>query len=595
MSIILTLESFITGTKQSTLVDDVALEEVVESAAAAGRPFETSTQLADALVERDLITRWQAEKLLQGKYRGFRLGRYQLRELLGKGEMSSVYLAEHVRMKRRCAIKVLPAHKVRETSYLGRFHREAEAVAQLDHPNIVRAYDVDVEEEGGAEIHYLVMEYVLGKSLEKKVLDDGPLGVIEAADMIRQAAAGVAHAHGAGLVHRDIKPGNLLIDTKGVVKLLDLGLARFFKDPDRESLTIKHDEKVLGTADYLAPEQAVDSHSVDERADIYAMGCTLFYALTGRPPFVEGTLVQRLLAHQTQVPPAISEFRDDCPENLTAIIRKMMAKEPGDRYQTAEAVVRALGEFLVENGDRAWRERNLETVAEIRGLDAVLNQSGPNKAKTVSSVDGDLKDSDTSESESNDSDSQDESSGSSISSSKAGSKKRRGKRKKKSGQSASARETAVENLQAIDRPKPIREPEPTQLPTSRPTFPPAVESQSVSPSQLSADQAADASVDVSYQSGSATQRVQTWWQRIDKQILAIVALLAISISFVASVAINARATDQPVEPINTPVDETVPMDQLSPILNDPNGTSPNDFGIEGVDAEPDEVGVTPSP
>ncbi|HCS52845.1 MAG TPA: serine/threonine protein kinase, partial [Planctomycetaceae bacterium] len=209
--------------------------------------------------------------------------------LLGRGEMSAVYMAEHIAMQRKCAIKVLPANRVKDTSYLGRFQREARAVATLDHPNIVRAYDVDQQNEGGAEIHFLVMEYVEGQSIEKLVNSKGPMPFVEIADIIRQAAEGLFHAHNAGLVHRDIKPGNLLVSQNGTVKLLDLGLARFFKEDGEESLTIKHDEKVLGTADYLAPEQAVDSHNVDQRGDIYSLGCTFYFALTGHPPFTDGT------------------------------------------------------------------------------------------------------------------------------------------------------------------------------------------------------------------------------------------------------------------------------------------------------------------
>jgi len=172
-------------------------------------------------------------------------------------------------------------------------------------------------------------------------------------------------------VHRDIKPGNLLVDNKGVVRLLDLGLARFFRDTETESLTIKHDEKVLGTADYLAPEQAVDSHAVDERADIYSLGCTLYFSLMGHPPFTDGTLVQRLLAHQTKSPPPIRKQRPDVPESLVAIVEKMMQKRKDDRYQSAAEVAAALSKWLVENGGDAWRKSHAELVARFAGLDAV--------------------------------------------------------------------------------------------------------------------------------------------------------------------------------------------------------------------------------
>lgn len=371
MSLKLTAESFLTGVKQSGLADPDAIDTLIKALRGEGVDIGNSAELASGMIAKGVITPWQSEKLLQGKFKGFILGRYKLLNLLGKGEMSSIYLAEHTRMKRRCAIKVLPANKVRDTSYLGRFHREAQAVAALDHPNIVRAYDVDTENEGGVEIHFLVMEYVEGKDIEKLLEARQTFSIIEAADYLRQAAEGLSHAHENGLVHRDIKPGNLLVDTKGVVKLLDLGLARFFRDNETESLTIKHDEKVLGTADYLAPEQAVDSHAVDERADIYSLGCTLYFALTGRPPFTDGTLVQRLLAHQTKAPPSIRKQRPDVPEGLEAIVEKMMHKRKDDRYQTAAAVAGALSKWLVENGGEDWCQKHPALVARFGGLDAI--------------------------------------------------------------------------------------------------------------------------------------------------------------------------------------------------------------------------------
>ena len=371
MSLKLTAESFLTGIKQSGLADPQAIETLIKTLRGEGVDIGNSAAVAAAMIAKGTITHWQSEKLLQGKFKGFILGRYKLLNLLGKGEMSSIYLAEHTRMKRRCAIKVLPANKVRDTSYLGRFHREAQAVASLDHNNIVRAYDVDTETEGGVEIHFLVMEYVEGKDIEKLLEVRKQFTVIEAADFIRQAAEGLSHAHENGLVHRDIKPGNLLVDTKGVVKLLDLGLARFFRDTETESLTIKHDEKVLGTADYLAPEQAVDSHAVDERADIYSLGCTLYFALTGHPPFTDGTLVQRLLAHQTKAPPSIRKQRPDVPESLVLIVEKMMQKRKDDRHQSAAEVAAALSKWLVENGGENWRQAHPALVARFAGLEAV--------------------------------------------------------------------------------------------------------------------------------------------------------------------------------------------------------------------------------
>jgi serine/threonine protein kinase len=300
---------------------------------------------AKRLVADNLITQWQSDRLLEGRHRGFFLGRYKLLGQIGTGGMSTVYLGEHVLMQRRVAIKVLPRQRVSDTSYLARFHREARAAAALDHANIVRAYDVDNE----GDIHYIVMEYVDGRDLQQTVKRTGRLGYAAAADYVRQAAEGLAHAHSHGLIHRDVKPANLLVDQKKVVKVLDLGLARF-TDDDRASLTVQYDENVLGTADYLAPEQAVDSHGVDGRADIYSLGCALYFLLTGHPPFPDGTLPQRLMAHQKQQPASIANERADAPADLVAICAKMMAKRPADRYQSMSEVADALRRWLLDYG-----------------------------------------------------------------------------------------------------------------------------------------------------------------------------------------------------------------------------------------------------
>src|SRR5262249_7237584 len=202
-------------------------------------------------------------------------------------------LCEHKSMRRRVALKVLPASQAQDPALVDRFFREARAVAALDHPNLVRAHDFDHD----GKLHFIVMEYVDGNSLQNIVATHGPLDVTRAAHYIRQVALGLHQAHQAGLVHRDIKPGNLLLDRGGIVKILDLGLARFFHDK-ADKLTQQYDEgSILGTADYLAPEQAVDSHEVDIRADLYSLGATFYFLLTGAPPFGEGTISQKLIWH----------------------------------------------------------------------------------------------------------------------------------------------------------------------------------------------------------------------------------------------------------------------------------------------------------
>jgi len=304
----------------------------------------TVESLAEFFVKEDLITDWQKTKLLSGKHKGFFLGKYKLMSFIGSGGMSHIYSAEHKLMRRKVVIKVLPQSRVNDSSYLGRFYVESQATAKLDHPNIVRAFDIDNE----GNTHYMVMEFVDGLDLAKLVEKEGVLDYETAANYICQAADGLQHAHERDMIHRDIKPGNLLAGKDGVVKLLDMGLARI--TTDKHSLTRKFGENVLGTTDYLAPEQALDSHTVDVRADIYSLGCTLYFLLVGHPPFPEGTLAQRLMKHQSAEPRSIFEVREDAPQELVDISRKMMAKKPKNRYQTAREVRDALREWLVSQG-----------------------------------------------------------------------------------------------------------------------------------------------------------------------------------------------------------------------------------------------------
>lgn len=353
-----TMDSFIEILRKSGLITESRLQARLKELGITPQSPADHQTLAKAFIQSGDVTTWQAEKLLSGKHKGFFLGKYKLLRLLGRGGMSAVYLAEHILMKRRCAIKVLPANRVNDSSYLGRFHLEAQAAAALDDPNIVRAYDVDHFIDGKTEVHFLVMEYVEGKNLHDLVAKGGPLQPLDAAEYVRQAAMGLAHAHQAGLVHRDIKPGNLLLDLKGTIKILDMGLARFFDESDENSLTIQHDERVLGTADFLSPEQAINSHNVDARADIYSLGCTLYFLLTKHAPFEQGSLAQRLLAHQTQEPMAVTHYRADVPDSLLSILGKMMAKKPDDRYASAQDVASALKTWIAEHADEAWLSRH---------------------------------------------------------------------------------------------------------------------------------------------------------------------------------------------------------------------------------------------
>jgi WD40 repeat protein/serine/threonine protein kinase len=334
-----TIEEFLELGQKSGLLDEEGIGPYLEQKRAAASLPNAPKPFAKLLVRDGLLTSFQAEQLLLGKWRGFNIaGKYKLLGYLGAGGMARVFLCEHMIMRRRVAIKVLPSSQVNDPGCLERFHREARAAAALDHPNIVRAFDIDRD----GELHFLVMEYIDGAGLDQVVKEQGPLDPVRAARYVAAAACGLEHAHRAGLVHRDVKPSNLLVDRTDTVKILDMGLARFFHDKDDE-LTKEHDsERVLGTADYLAPEQAVNSHDVDIRADIYSLGVTFYFLLTGKSPFGDEPVVQKLLGHLMREPRPIRDLRPDVPQELVAVIARMMAKDRDARYQTPAEVVEAL-------------------------------------------------------------------------------------------------------------------------------------------------------------------------------------------------------------------------------------------------------------
>ena len=327
--------------ERSKLLPPERIEQVVREFHATDEESESATKLAEFLVREKLITEFHAEQLLSGRHRGFVIGGYKILRLIGSGGMGRVYLAEHMIMRRHVALKILPKTKSDDLSALGRFQREARAVAALNHPNIVQAYDID-QDRG---LHYMVMEYIDGKNVQEFVKAFGPIPWPLAADYVCQVATGLQHAHESGLVHRDIKPGNVLIEKAGTAKVLDMGLAVFSFEKDIDSLTITYNENVLGTADYLSPEQALDSHNVDIRADIYGLGGTFYFMLAGGTPFPDGTIAQKLLWHQNKDPKPIEAFVPDIPPPVAKILRKMMAKKPANRFSRPIDVAAALKPF----------------------------------------------------------------------------------------------------------------------------------------------------------------------------------------------------------------------------------------------------------
>ncbi len=283
--------------------------------------------------------------------------RYRIVKMLGRGGMGVVYKAEHRLMERLVALKVISRRMISNPLAVERFQREFKAAARLTHPNIVVAHDAD--EAGG--LHFLVMEFVDGVSLTQYVERKGPLPVATASLFIRQAALGLQHAARQGMVHRDIKPQNLMLTRKGQVKILDFGLARFASEgtasdgspPSDNILEFAADPglteagMIVGTPDYMAPEQAVDSSKADIRADIYSLGCTFFFLLTGHAPFSGDSVTRTLRSHADRQPPALHKLRGDLPPELILLIERMMAKDPAKRMQTPGEVAKQLSEFAI--------------------------------------------------------------------------------------------------------------------------------------------------------------------------------------------------------------------------------------------------------
>jgi serine/threonine protein kinase len=315
-----TVPELLDRVRHSGLVPADRLDAFLAGLRSLGRYPSVPSDLLDRLVDAGLLTRFQADKLAVGKYKGFQLGGYLILDQLGTGGMGQVYLAEHVTMQRLVALKVLPVFSADDVVARERFFREARAAATLDHPNIVRVFDMCQE----GKLLYLVMEYVEGTSLQSLVARHGPLEVGAACHYARQAAFGLQHAHDLGFVHRDVKPANLLVDRAGVVKLVDFGLVRSEADAGAGLTRQLDNRSTIGTADYVAPEQALDGSNVDTRADIYSLGATFYFLLAGRTLFPEGRTAQKLVWQQVKDPTPITRLRPEVPAELAELVHTML-------------------------------------------------------------------------------------------------------------------------------------------------------------------------------------------------------------------------------------------------------------------------------
>ncbi len=289
-------------------------------------------KLAERLIEKGLLTRYQADQLQSGRTK-LDLGPYIVTDFIGQGGMGHVYKATHKVMGRECAVKVLPREKS-TLEAIANFRREIRTQAKLSHPNLVTAFDAG--EDG--KVHYLVVEYVPGIDLRRLVRSQGKLTQQQSAQIIRQAAIGLQYAHESGLIHRDVKPGNILVTPEGIAKVSDLGLAGFLHEVDEDPRA----GKIVGTADYLAPEQILSPGNITAVSDIYSLGCSLYYAVTGKVPYPGGTPRSKAQRHMSETPWHPRRFNEEISDEFVDIIADMMEKEPSARIQTMKEVAARL-------------------------------------------------------------------------------------------------------------------------------------------------------------------------------------------------------------------------------------------------------------
>ena len=314
--------------RQSGVLNDRQFEEVCGKVTRGEYPRDSST-LAACLVAEKLLTEFQASRLLRNKTTGFVIGPYVILDRLGEGGRGRVFKAQHKLMGRLVALKIIAPHLASRSSSIARFHREMRLLGRLDHPNVVRAFDADQI----GDHFYLVMEYVAGRDLERLLEDRGSLSPTEVANFMAQAALGLSHAHDRGIVHRDIKPTNLILSDEGQVKVLDLGLGALIESDSQISFATAAGHSV-GTLRYMSPEQA-KAGEVDGRSDLFSLGCTMYYLLSGKPAFPGETVVECLKRRANGHPIPITDLRPDLPPRLVEVLDKLLANRPEDRFQTS--------------------------------------------------------------------------------------------------------------------------------------------------------------------------------------------------------------------------------------------------------------------
>lgn len=339
--IVATVDALMEALQQSKLLDPVQLDEVTRILLPR---YSNPMELAKEILRRGWLTVYQMNQLLLAQGQNLTFGPYRVLDFVGKGGVSTVFKAWHTSKHCVVALKVIHPELLSNAEVLGRFEREVKIIAELKHPNVVRA----IEDSESGSGHFFAMEFVEGTDLGKLVQLSGPLPARQACDHVRQAALGLQHAHELGLVHRDIKPANLhLVTGTNTIKVLDLGLARFRRRAAKDvNLTLKG--HIIGTPDWIAPEQARNARTADIRADIYSLGCTFYYLLSGQTPFPGKAVLAKVLAHSTIEPEPVEKIRPEVPVEVGGIIRKMMAKKPQNRYRTPAEVAEVLAPFCQE-------------------------------------------------------------------------------------------------------------------------------------------------------------------------------------------------------------------------------------------------------
>jgi eukaryotic-like serine/threonine-protein kinase len=326
--------------RRSGVLSDRQYEEIGEKVRIGEYPTEAQA-LAGRLVAERILTDFQANRFLRNKAHGLVVGRYVILERLGEGNRGRVFRAQHRLMGRMAALKVIAPQIASRASSIARFYREMRLIGRLDHPNVIRAFDADQV----GDLLYIVMEYVAGRSLDKVLAARSTLPAAEVINYMAQAALGLAHAHERGIVHRDVKPSNLLLSDEGQVKVLDLGLSALM-EADREASFATASGAIVGTVHYMSPEQAV-AQSVDGRSDLFGLGCTMYHLLTGRLPFPGETVAECLMLRIRGNPAPIAEFRPDLSMRSIQVLERLMARRPDDRFQTAAEAAQALQALLL--------------------------------------------------------------------------------------------------------------------------------------------------------------------------------------------------------------------------------------------------------